>query len=451
MTTETKRLSLPRVLAFAGIGMPLAAVGLPMAVFVAPMYAKELGLGTTLTGLIFMFLRFWDLGTDPVMGWLVDSRPTRFGHVKHWIAASVPVLGIAAYFLFMPPGETVSPLYLIFWLAVFWLGYTMLQTPHQSWVPMITRTYDGRSRLFMWREIIATATLLVLLIVPTILAVYYDFGRRDQVMVMGVILIIGLPVSVALALRFVPDPPPAPDAEHPKFNWPLLRAAFRDPTIVRILMTEVLVGIAIAGTGGTFLFAAYWGFGVSSFAPVILMAFFVSGFATMPLWTWLSRRTEKHTALIAVCAWSAITYTLYLPLSAAGGGPTRLMIVAVISGLGYGTPFILVRSMMADVIEREKAHSGDSRAGLYYSLMSGAYKTGASFAIGIPYILLGVLVGFNPSGDNSPETIRGLMYVFVGVPVVAYTLAALLIRGYPLTRKAQAETASKLGAGETLA
>ncbi len=449
MIEQKQRLSLPRVLAFSSIGMPLAAVGLPMAVFVAPMYASELGLGTTLTGLIFMFLRFWDLGTDPIMGWLVDTRPTRFGRVKHWIAASVPVLGISAYFLFMPDGDTVSPPYLIFWLAVFWLGYTMLQTPHQSWVPLITHTYDSRSRLFMWREIISTATLLVLLIVPTILAIYYDFGRRDQVMVMGVILIIGLPLTVGLALKFVPDPPPTPESSNQKFNWSLLGAAFKDPTIVRILCTEILVGIAIAATGGTFLFAAYWGFGVSSFAPVILMVFFVSGFAAMPLWTWLSRRTEKHTALIAVCIWSAITFTTYLPLSAAGGGATRLMIAAVVSGLGYGTPFILVRSMMADVIEREKVRSGDSRAGLYYSLMSGAYKTGASFAIGIPYILLGLVVGFKAGGENTPEAIRGLMYVFVGVPVVAYTLAAMIIRGYPLTRKAQAETAAQLATDDT--
>ncbi len=40
------------------------------------------------------------------------------------------------------------------------------------------------------------------------------------------------------------------------------------------------------------------------------------------------------------------------------------------------------------------------------------------------------------------------MYVFVGVPVIAYTLAAILLRGYPLTRKVQAETATRLAANE---
>ena len=83
MSSASNRLPLPRVLAFASVGMPLAAVGLPMAVFVAPMYAEQLGLGTTMVGLIFMILRFWDLGTDPVMGWLVDTRPTKYGRIKH--------------------------------------------------------------------------------------------------------------------------------------------------------------------------------------------------------------------------------------------------------------------------------------------------------------------------------------------------------------------------------
>jgi Na+/melibiose symporter-like transporter len=118
MTAKNDRLSLPRVLAFAGVGMPLAAVGLPMSVFVAPMYAKELGLGTALTGIIFMCLRFWDLGTDPIMGWLVDTKPSRFGRVKHWLVLAVPVLMLAAYFLYMPAAETATPLYLAIWLGV---------------------------------------------------------------------------------------------------------------------------------------------------------------------------------------------------------------------------------------------------------------------------------------------------------------------------------------------
>lgn len=446
MSSAPDRLPLTKVLAFAGVGMPLAAVGLPMAVFVAPMYADQLGLGTTMVGLIFMILRFWDLGTDPVMGWLVDTRPTKRGRIKHWLIAAVPVLMIGGIFMFMPTGETVSPTYLVVWLTVLWLGFTMLQTPHQSWVPMITSAYDERSRMFMWREVVSTMTLLTLLIVPTLLAIYYGIDRRGQVQAMGTILLIVLPITVLLAVLFVPDPAPKPDEEKMRFSMSAVTTAFRNPNMVRILAVEILVGIAIAGTGGTFLFAAQWGFGVTGLAPVILMVFFISGFAAMPLWVRLSERTEKHTVFIATCLWSIVTYLVYLPLSAMGGGPTYLFIAALISGIGYGTPFILARSMVADVIEAEQAKSGENRSGMYYSLMSGSYKTGASFAIGIPYILLGVWVGFDPSGDNSPEVVRGLMLVFVGVPVVAYALAAFMLRNYRLTRAEQKANAEKLAA-----
>ncbi len=445
MSPAQDRLPLPRVLAFAGVGMPLAAVGLPMAVFVIPMYAEQLGLGMTMTGLVFTLLRFWDLFTDPVMGWLVDTRPTRRGRIKHWLLLSIPVLALGAFFVFMPRGDTVHPLYLAFWLAVLWLGFTMLQTPHQSWVPMITSAYDERSRLFMWREIVSTATLLTLLILPFLVERSFGLDRRGQVMVMGIILLVGLPVSVALATRFVPDSPPPPDTQKIQFDWGELWRAFTDASILRIILIEIAVGLAIAGTAATFLFAAIWGFGLSNaIAPLVLLVFFVAGFAAMPFWTWLARRTEKHLALTAVCLFSCAAFFLYLPLSATGGGARLMLLGAALSGLGYGTPFILVRSMMADIIERENGRTGTNRAGLYYSLMSGAYKTGASLAVGIPYILLGVVVGFDPSGENNPEVVRGLMYVFVGVPVCAYLVAGLLASGYGLTRQQQSENAAKV-------
>lgn len=455
MSAASDRLSLPRVLAFASVGMPLAAVGLPMAVFVAPMYAEQLGLGTTMVGLIFMILRFWDLGTDPVMGWLVDTRPTKRGRIKHWLIGSVPVLMLGGFFMFIPFGETVAPLYLVVWLTVMWLGFTMLQTPHQSWVPMITTAYDERSRLFMWREIINTITLLTLLIIPTLLAINFGIDRRGQVMVMGIILLTVLPITVTLAALFVPDPPPKHDEPPMRFSLDAVKVAFRDPNMVRVLLVEILVGIAIAGTGGTFLFAAQWGFGVTGYAPVVLMIFFIAGFSAMPFWIWLSKKTEKHLVFLATCVWSIGTYLLYFPFSAwanSYGADSEfsraiiLTIPAVISGLGYGTPFILVRSMVADIIEAEQSQTGENRSGMYYSLMSGAYKTGASFAIGIPYILLGAWVGFDPSGTNSPDVVRGLMLVFVGVPVVSYALAAIVLRNYKLTRAIQQENAAKLAA-----
>ena len=211
-----------------------------------------------------------------------------------------------------------------------------------------------------------------------------------------------------------------------------------DAAVVRLLSVEVLIGIAIAATGSTFLFAAKDGYGVVALAPLILLIYFVVGFGAMPLWILLSRKADKHIAVIYVCLWSSIAFFVYLPLSLSGGGLALLTVGAVVSGLGYGAAPVLLRSMMADVIDREDKLTGENRAGLYYSLNSAAYKVGASFGIGIPYILLEMLAGYRPGGENGPDEIAGLMTVFVGVPVAAYALATIFMRKYPLTREKEA-------------
>jgi len=108
MVDSPTRLPLPRVLAYASLGAPLAGIGLGLSVFLSPFYAEHMGV-----------LRVWDLVIDPVMGFLVDTRPSRLGRIRHWLLLSVPVLGLATYFLFLPSGGSASAGYLVGWLMVF--------------------------------------------------------------------------------------------------------------------------------------------------------------------------------------------------------------------------------------------------------------------------------------------------------------------------------------------
>lgn len=447
MTTVPAKLPLSQVIAYGSVGIPFGAVSLPMAVFIAPFYAEQMGLGTALVGLIFMLLRFWDLVSDPVMGWLVDTKPTRSGKVKHWLILAVPIVLPAVWLIYNPVGPPVSPLYLAAVMFFFYIGATMILTPHQAWAPYIATSYDERSRLFMWRELFTVGTMLVMLALPTILARAGDVSRAEQISVMGWFLVIALPITITLAVWRVPDAKVDADAPKADFSPRAIMTALRQQSLWRLLLAEICIGIAIAGTAGTFLFAAEWGFGVIDLAPLVLMCHFIAGFAAMPFWVWVSKRSEKYIAVRTVCLWSAATFSLYLVFALMGGGLIPLVFAVVVSGLGYGSPFILLRSMMADLVEAEQVRGGQNRAGLYYSMMSTAYKIGASFAIGIPYILLGLVVGFVPGGENSDGAVLGLMLVFVGVPVIAYTLAALLIWTFDITRTEQAKSAAAINAG----
>ncbi|MFN7054629.1 MFS transporter [Hyphomonas sp.] len=442
---ESRRLSFPRVLAFASLSVPIAGVGLPLGVYLAPLYAQDVGLGLEMTGLLFMLLRFWDIVTDPVMGYLVDRYRTPLGRVRHWILLCVPVLGIATYFVYNPaPGA--SPWYFIGWMLVFYVGFTLLQTSRASWVPAIARDYDDRSRLFLWPEIVSVFSMLMLLAVPLILAgTGVEADRFGQVAVMGWVLIIALPVSAALSCLFVPDPPLRGESKQvEKFELKPLFAAIRHPMFSRVLGIELLVSTAISVTAANYLFVAIHAFGATGGqASLALVVFFITAILALPGWLWLAKRTEKRTAYsIAVLA-SGICFIAYIPL-APSGNYTIFLIASMMAGIPFSAPIFLARSMTADIVERVAAETGQNRAGNFYALLTSFNKVGSSLAFGVGYLIVGQVAGFRPGAENSDAAIFGLVLVFGLLPGLLYVAAGLLARTYPLTRAMQEETARSL-------
>ena len=440
-----KRLSLPRVLAFSSLSVPLAGVGLPLGVYLAPLYANEVGLGLELTGLLFMVLRFWDIFTDPVMGYLVDRYRSPWGRVRHWIVLSVPLLGLATYFIYMPR-EGVGPSYFIVWMLLFYVGFTLLQTARSAWVPAIARDYDDRSRFFLWAEVISVIAMLCLLAVPAVLeGLGMQMDRFGQVAIMGWALLISLPIVAFLSCAFVPDDPMRGDQGNAlKFDMKAMVLALRNKYLGSVLLLELLAGTAIAITSSNYLFVAEFVFGLSDGqASLILMFFFTMAVVALPFWLQLAKRTEKSVAFRVAVLLSVTSFFMYY---AAGqfGGFWPLFIGAAVNGAAFSAPIVLTRSMAADIVELQAANTGENRSGIYYSLLTSAYKIGNSLAFGVGYLVVGQVAGFHPGRENTPETIHGLLLVFCLLPGILYAIAAWVSTKYPLTRAMQQEISKSL-------
>lgn len=444
--TTRKRLGLPRVLAFSTLAMPLAGVGLPLGIYLAPLYADEVGLGLALTGILFMTLRLWDIFTDPVMGFLVDRYASPLGRVRHWILLSVPVLGLGAWFIYMPPREGAGPLYFAGWMLLFYVGFTLLQTARSAWVPAIAADYDDRSRYFLWTEIISVLFMLVMLAVPAFLEFSgIEADRFMQVRVMGWMLILTLPVAAILSCLFVPDPNlPGHDGAAPSFAPKAIVAALRSDLLGRVLSMEFLMGTAIAVTSANYLFVAEFVFEISDGeASAVLFLFFLVSVISMPGWLWLSARTQKHTTFAIVMCIAATSYVGYL-ITAQIGGFLPLLISAIFNGAAFGAPIVLTRSMTADVIEHELVRTGENRSGLYFALLTSSYKIGNAMAFGVGYLILGQVVGFDPAGENTPGELNGLLLVFCLVPATLFYAGAWVGWRFPLTREMQHDLAATL-------
>ena len=103
--------------------------------------------------------RLWDAVNDPLFGLLSDRIRTRWGRRRVWMAASVPVLMLAVYKLFMPDPADVNAGYLLGWLVALWVGWTMLFIPYYAWAAELSPDYNERTRITGWRSWIGMAAI----------------------------------------------------------------------------------------------------------------------------------------------------------------------------------------------------------------------------------------------------------------------------------------------------
>jgi Na+/melibiose symporter-like transporter len=441
-----KRLSTPRVVALSTLAFPLAGIGLPLGVYLSPFYADELGLGLALTGTLFMLLRLLDTVLDPTIGHFVDRFTSKWGRARPWIVASVPMLMLSAFFVYLPPHEGVNAVYFVLWMVVLYLGSTIMIIARNAWVADIAADYDDRSRHFVVIEMASVLSMLFLLIIPVIIA-SNGGDRFEQIGAMGWCLIISLPVTALIACAFVPDLPRAKDPAAKGFDFAEMRIAVGNRHLRTVLLLEILVGMGITVTASLYLFVAESVFGLTDMqASLLLVVFFLSSVIGLPLWMRLAARTEKHTAVCIAVLMSAGSYALYF-LVAQFGGFWPFAVAAVINGFAFTAPLVIGRSMTADVVEWELARSGVNRAGLYFGLNAGAYKIGASAATGLAYMLVGLAAGYEAGADNSPEAVQGLLIIFCVLPALLYFATYFAVRNYALTRAVQLQTAEQLSAG----
>jgi Na+/melibiose symporter-like transporter len=425
------RLSVRDLALFSLPCLGLAGIGLPLQVKLPPFFSANLGVNLSAVGVAFMVVRLFDIGVDPVLGVLMDRTRLPFGRFKTWMSAGVPLLMLASVVLFFAkPGVTATQLAI--GLALAYGGWSVCVVAQTSWGALLSPNYNERSRVYGWWQMFNLLGLLLVLLLP-IAVEAAGMGEVAGVRAMGLWLFILTPISTALAVALVREPPPADGARlaHIADVLELLRLS----AVRRLLACDFLISLAFGMTGALFVFFFTKAKGFDTgFTNYGLLAYFLGGVAGGPIWTILSNRVNKHSALIWACLGATIGLVL-LYLTPNGNQPVAFLTIAI-GGLPYAAPNQISRAMLADVADEDRLKNGADRTGLLYALVAATAKIGPALAVGITFIGLDQLVGFDPNSDrNTPLAIHGLEAFFILLPAVLFALATLCLIGYPLTRK----------------
>jgi Na+/melibiose symporter-like transporter len=347
---------------------------------------------------------------------------------------STPVLMAFIWMAFIGFQPGVAAPFVALVVLLMYASYASLTISHLSWAGELQPDYHGRTRTLGAVQIAGMIGYVGMLALPAL--VRGAGGSADEaVRWMGYVALIVLPATVAWCVLTVKE---APSPPQPHLGFRVAMQALREnEALRRVLVPDFLIGVGYGVTGGLFVFLFRYHLGFPRTAELLLLIYFLSGLLCVPFWTWAGRRFGKHRALQWGCIHAAIMLALvpFMPK----GDFWLAAAVLVFAGASQSAGTMLVRAMMADVVDEDTAKTGGQRSGLFFGLLLTTSKIGV--AVGpLTYAVLDA-AGFDAKlgADNAPSAMLALVLLYAGVPLALNLVAAASLIRYPLDEARQRE------------
>ena len=446
--SKAPRLSLPATLAFASPHIPIGALALAMAVHMPRYFASTLGLSLGVVGWSFALVRAIDIPLDPLLGLAMDRTRSRFGRYRLWTVVGAPLMVAALYMLVhSPPG--VGQAYLIGWLLMMYVGYSILLLSNLAWAACLATSYAQRNRIFGLFSMLGVAGAVGVLIIPVLLQ---KAGHSDGEGVRAMIwFIVAVTPLCALAVIARTPEPIARDHGHARFAlkdyWTLLTRG----NVLRIIAADLCcnLGPLWMATIYLFFFKDSRGFDITS-ANLLLLIYIAAGLAGAPFTAWLANKAGKHRALMVNAGVYSLTL-LSLMLLPKGDFLAAVPTMFLTGAAGAGLTGV-TRAITGDIADEIRLESGREWMGLMFAMTSATTKIASAASVFLTFNVL-AQIGYDARAGavNTPEAIHGLELAFLLGPVFFLMLGGACFIGYRLSAECHGEIRRELEARDAAA
>lgn len=392
-------------------------------------------------GSILLLTKVWDAVNDPIVGWLSDRTHTRWGRRRPWLLFGAAPFGLLFFLMwFVPPFGPAGTF--VYYLAVGLLmdaAYTVINVPYTALTPELTRDYDERTSLNSYRAAFSVIGSVLAAGLHPVIVSQFDDPRTGYIVAAAFWAVVcTIPPLVVFAVT----------RERPQSNEELrrvsrmslgvqVRVALANRPYRFVITLYLFSWLSLQLTAAVMAYyMSYW-MRRADLLPAVLVAIQGSAFVFVFVWSAVSRRLDKRMVyLIGASIWLVVQLVIFFlrPESVMWMIP-----LAVLSGAGVATAYLIPWSMMPDVIEFDEWETGERREGIFYGFMVFLQKTCIAFAIWMVGIALGWSGYVTPTDAVAqpiqPESALFAIRLFVG-PVPALVLACSLIIAYfyPITR-----------------
>lgn len=385
----------PRVSLYA---LMLAAAGIPLYIHLPRFAAVNLGIGLGVIGAVLLVIRLVDLVQDPLIGWAIDRWPG--GQLAF---AAMAALGLAVGFplLFsLPQGASVPELVaiLILLFSAYSLGTILLYGRSAT----LAKRTDPKELMTLaaFRE---GGQLIGVVIAASAPALLVAFGAQSQGYpafgaFLGLLSILTLVVTVPIWRRT------------PITGTGLSFSGLGQAGGLRLLALALVNSLPVAITSTLFLFFVEDRLQLPGKAGPLLILFFLSAGASVPLWAKLSNRIGPKQTLIIAMPLSIAGFIGAATLSA--GNLTGFAVICLASGAALGADMVVLPAMFSVVLTRAGLNASAA-----FGIWSFAGKLGLALAAFFTLPLL-ERSGFTPGQTNSAQALDTLNLAYAVLPCI---------------------------------
>ena len=392
----------------------------PVMIMLPAFFAEVHGFEISVIGMIIFLSKLIDVMTDPLVGWLNDKN---FFPRRVFLLIGGVLSGLALTQLFLNQ-DIDQEIFLLVWLSILYLGWTMFQ------IPYLSIGYDLEKNYFLRTKLSATREFFILLGLFSSLGIPMFFSISNEKLLENIVFIALLFGSIGLILfcSLIPENRRI-NKRKVKFKK-VIENLKKNIYFSRIFF--VLVVNNLANVFPMVLFAFFITYvlgGDDSNRQTTLFFYFFFAIISVPIWTIISKKYGKKEVWSLSLFLSAIFFLLVFFLE--NGNFLFFIIISCITGFCLGADLIIPPSIQADITDWHRGKFGEDISGVLFSIITFLNKFAFAVVSIFVFGIMGVL-DFDTDGEINANVRLFIIISYALAPILLKLLAAYLLVNFKL-------------------
>ncbi|MHA2090771.1 MAG: MFS transporter [Candidatus Kariarchaeaceae archaeon] len=393
-------------------------------------YITEMKLDPGYYALALVIFALWNSINDPLAGWIMDRKVTRWGRRLPWMVLFWIPLIISFGLIWSPPQQYIGDTTMLFiWLVVVLLIFdTAYTVVILAWVALFPEIYTNhKERYFVsgLRQVFSLFALILALILPPFFVKDNDI---DSYASFGWFLALVCFVNLGLAFRGCRERQIESSQNQLEYSLKdgidlVLHNRSYKAFLFANLITYFAYGqvLSMLPFYRDFVLDIEEEFETSAYAAAIGITML-----TLFFWVWLtSRKDPRFTFLL-----SAIAFALALAPIWFTTNPDIIIILMGLVGFGLAGLLMVVDLLLSDVIDEDFLRTGKHREGIFFGF-NGFFIRIAILMQAIALAITSKVTGFDENKEIQSESAQqGIKIQMIILPIIAFIVAIYVVRKY---------------------